>query len=184
MTAGRKVNTQSHHWCTPEKYVAAVRRVFGGVIDLDPCSNKLSIVSATTEYKLPLSDGLQESWNYERIYVNPPYGSDPQRHTSIRDWLARCSHAHDTHQSEVIALVPVATNTSHWKLHVFGAAAAVSFLRDTRLKFMVDGVESKKGAPMACAMVYYGVRFDSFDHVFSEFGAVVDIRRLRKGRKQ
>ena len=44
MTAGRKVNTKSHHWGTPQKYVRAVKKVFGGEIQLDPCSNQYSIV--------------------------------------------------------------------------------------------------------------------------------------------
>ena len=44
MTAGRKVNTISQEWGTPEKYVSAVRDFFGGRIDLDPCSNEYSIL--------------------------------------------------------------------------------------------------------------------------------------------
>ena len=51
--AGRSVNSQSQHWCTPPKYVDAVKRVFGGEIELDPCSNKDSIVHAKTEFLLP-----------------------------------------------------------------------------------------------------------------------------------
>lgn len=76
MTAGRTVNSQSVGWCTPQKYVSAVREVFGGEISLDPCSNKWSIVQAETSYQLPERDGLRESWNYPTIYVNPPYGAD------------------------------------------------------------------------------------------------------------
>ena len=46
MTAGRKINSTSQNWGTPEKYVNAVRKFFGGHIDLDPCSNEHSIVHA------------------------------------------------------------------------------------------------------------------------------------------
>ncbi|MFA6922574.1 MAG: hypothetical protein WC216_12090, partial [Gallionella sp.] len=63
MTAGRTLNTVSQEWGTPEKYVQAVREFFGGQIDLDPCSNKYSIVQAKVEYKLPIHDGLKVSWN-------------------------------------------------------------------------------------------------------------------------
>ena len=113
MTAGRRVNTQSQNWGTPAKYVNAVKAFWDGKIDLDPCSNEYSIVHAATEYRLPEQDGLKESWNYPTIYVNPPYGADRQRGTTIKDWLARCARAHIDYKSEVIALVPVATNTSH-----------------------------------------------------------------------
>ena len=122
MTAGRRVNTQSQNWGTPAKYVNAVKAFWDGKIDLDPCSNEYSIVHAATEYRLPEQDGLKESWNYPTIYVNPPYGADRQRGTTIKDWLARCARAHIDYKSEVIALVPVATNTSHWKSYVFGQA--------------------------------------------------------------
>ena len=154
MTAGRAVNSHSVDWCTPVKYVNAVRDVFGGEITLDPCSNKWSIVGADVEYQLPHTDGLRESWDFPTIYVNPPYGADKMAGTSIRHWLSRCAEAHRRHDSEVLALVPVATNTRHWKEYVWGNATAVCFLYDTRLRFLVEGKDEGKGAPMSCAMIY------------------------------
>ena len=178
MSAGRTINTLSQDWGTPEKYVAAVKRVFGGEIDLDPCSNKHSLVGARVELCLPRHDGLKESWDFPRIFVNPPYGIDQQRGTSIKHWLYRCAAAHNHYNSEVIALVPVATNTGHWKKYVFGRATAVCFLYDTRLRFLIEGRDEGKGAPMSCAMVYWGARYESFFGVFIEYGAVVDLRPL------
>lgn len=177
MTAGRTVIGMSQHWGTPPVYVEAVRKVLGN-IELDPCSNGFSVVKARVEYSLPKHDGLNESWNYRTIFVNPPYGSDPSRGTRIRDWLERCARAHRQHKSEVLALVPVATNTGHWKSHVWGAATGVAFLYDTRLKFLVNGKPSGKGAPMSCAMVYWGQHFARFRETFAAFGAVVDLRPL------
>jgi len=179
MTAGRNnAESLSQHWCTPPKYVTAVRRFFLGEIALDPCSNPYSIVKATVEYSLPETDGLAASWKYPTIYVNPPYGSDRVRGTTIRDWLRKCADAHAKHGAEVLALVPVATNTRHWKQYVFGAATAVAFLYDTRLRFLVDGKDGGKGAPMSCAMIYWGPQYERFESVFIRFGAVVDVRHL------
>ncbi len=178
MSAGRTVNSLSQDWGTPRKYVAAVRKVFGGMIHLDPCSNKTSIVEACTEYCLPDQDGLELSWNFPTIYVNPPYGRDAERGTTIKDWLRLCAQAHAHHGSEVLALVPVATNTRHWKDYVFGAATAVAFLYDTRLRFLENGSEKGKGAPMSCAMVYWGRDFDTFCAELSPYGAVVDLQPL------
>lgn len=176
MTAGRNVNSQSVDWCTPVKYVNAVRDVFGGEIALDPCSNEWSIVGADVEYQLPHTDGLRESWGFPTIYVNPPYGADKMAGTTIRHWLSRCAEAHSRHDSEVLALVPVATNTRHWKEYVWGNATAVCFLYDTRLRFLVEGKDEGKGAPMSCAMIYWGDNFEHFFEVFTQFGAVVDTR--------
>jgi hypothetical protein len=179
MTAGRKVIGTSRDWGTPHKYVEAVKEVFGGSIALDPCSNPYSIVRADTEYVLPRHDGLRESWNFPTIYVNPPYGIDHLRGTNINAWLRRCENAHRVHGSEIIALVPVATNTGHWKRYVYGAAAMICFLYDTRLRFLVNGKDEGKGAPMSCAMIYWGNQYlGGFTSVFMRYGAVVDIRNL------
>src|SRR4051812_20899611 len=104
MSAGRTINSQSQDWGTPENYVAAVKAFFGGQIDLDPCSNSHSIVKAKVEYKLPVHDGLIDSWNFPTIFVNPPYGRDKHTRTTIADWLERCASAHSEHGSEVLAL--------------------------------------------------------------------------------
>lgn len=179
MTAGRKTTSLSQTWCTPPHYVDAVRQVFRGCISLDPCSNEFSIVHADTEFKLPAQDGLGKSWNYSTIYVNPPYGADRNRRTTIKDWLRKCALAHKDHLAEVLALVPVATNTKHWKDFVWGVADGVAFLYDTRLKFLVEGKDVGKGAPMSCAMIYWGQEFNRFEEIFSPFGAVVDLRPLK-----
>lgn len=178
MSAGRNINTLSQNWGTPHKYVKAVKEVFGGHIDLDPCSNEYSIVKAKVEYRLPKHDGLKENWNYPTIYVNPPYGIDKVRGTTIKSWLAKCAAAYEEFSSEVLALVPIAANTEHWKKYVFTKAKAICFLYDTRLRFLENGKESGKGAPMACAMVYWGDNYDRFYEVFIGHGAVVDISNL------
>ncbi|HLD04236.1 MAG TPA: DNA N-6-adenine-methyltransferase [Candidatus Nanoarchaeia archaeon] len=178
MTAGRNINTKSKEWCTPKKYVDAVREVFGGNIQLDPCSNKYSIVHAEIEYSLPEKNGLRETWDYQTIYVNPPYGRDKKTGVSIKDWLERCAKAHKDYGSEVIALVPVATNTGHWKESVYGKAKAICFLFDTRLKFLENGKGGGKGAPMSCAMIYWGENYDNFYNIFIHYGAVVNLSNL------
>ncbi len=180
MTAGRNnAESVSQHWCTPPKYVNAIREFFGGDVALDPCSNEYSIVEATVEFRLPHSDGLAKPWNAPTVFVNPPYGRDRKRGTGIRDWLRKCSEARSQYGSEVLALVPVATNTRHWKDFVFGAADGVTFLYDTRLRFLVNGRDAGKGAPMSCAMIYWGRRYERFEEVFIRFGAVLDLRPLQ-----
>jgi hypothetical protein len=179
MSAGRTVHTKSKNWGTPLKYVKAVKTFFGGTIALDPCSNVYSIVQAETEFLLPNTDGLKEQWNYPSIYVNPPYGADRSRGTTIKHWLAKCATSHQAFGAEVLALVPVAPNTRHWKQHVFGKASAICFLYDTRLRFLENGLHTGKGAPMACAMVYWGKKYAAFFEIFIAYGAVVDLAPLQ-----
>ncbi|HHS95859.1 MAG TPA: N-6 DNA methylase [Phaeodactylibacter sp.] len=179
MSAGRTVNSKSQSWGTPLKYVKAIKRFFGGSIALDPCSNEYSIVHAEAEFMLPHNDGLKEDWNYPTIYVNPPYGADRERGTTIKNWLVKCALTHQKYGSEILALVPVATNTGHWKQSIFGQARAICFLYDTRLKFLENGLDVGKGAPMACAMIYWGQNYEKFYDIFIEYGAVVDISNLQ-----
>ena len=176
MTAGRtNCNQKSRSWCTPPKYADAVYEFFSGEVDLDPCSNTYSLIKAKKAFMLPYNDGLLEDWNYRTIFVNPPYGSDRERGTTIKDWIARCYKAHSLYFSEVLALIPVATNTKHWKDYIFGKASCICFLYDTRLKFWIDGKCDDKGAPMSCAMVYWGNNISKFIYIFSKFGAAIDI---------
>ena len=178
MTAGRKVNSENQSWGTPLKYIKAIKKFFGGSIALDPCSNEYSIVGAETEFMLPQNDGLREEWNYPTIYMNPPYGADRERGTTIKNWLVKCVITHQKYGSEILALIPVATNTGHWKQSIFGKAKAICFLYDTRLKFLENGNDGGKGAPMACAMIYWGKDYDKFYKIFIDYGAVVDLSHL------
>jgi len=179
MTAGRNAVSKKKDWCTPPKYVKAVRSVFNGGISLDPCSDKYSFVNAETEYILPENNGLKESWDFPTIYVNPPYGRFKGRKPTIYNWFKRCYDSNKDYESEVIALVPVAVNTNHWKHFVFGKATAICFLYDTRLRFYNKGKEMKKGSSMACATIYWGANYEKFYSVFVHYGAVVDIRPLK-----
>ena len=124
---------------------------------------------------LPEKDGLVEEWNYKTIFVNPPYGTDKERKTSIKDWIRKCFESYVLYDSEVLALIPVATNTRHWKDFIFHRASCICFLYDTRLKFMIDGKIDQKGAPMACAFVYWGKRKEKFRELFECYGAVLKI---------
>lgn len=178
MTAGRHAISKTKDWCTPQKYVKAVKDVFKGEIDLDPCSNYYSVVNAKVEYIFPKNDGLRDSWDYKKIYVNPPYGNNKINRTSIKDWFKRIAEARNK-GSEIIALVPVATNTAHWKEYVYPIATSICFLYDTRLKFSINGHEDTKGAPMSCCMIYYGDDPDEFAKVFSKYGAVISLENIQ-----
>ena len=178
MTAGRQSTTSNKDWCTPKKYIDAVKSVWGGKIDLDPCSNAHSLVNARTEFMLPRTDGLREEWDYRTIYVNPPYGNDKDRGTAIRDWFRKIAITRKTYGSEIIVLAPVATNTSHWKKYVYPMADSICFLYDTRLKFIIRGSDDNKGAPMSCCAIYYGGKADLFMRVFSSFGAAIPLEKI------
>jgi hypothetical protein len=171
MTAGRNSITSKKDWCTPPWLITSVVRVLGK-IHLDPCANSHSLVPAKVKYRLPDHDGLVDTWDYPTIYVNPPYGSDTLRGTRIYDWFSQIGKARGA-GSQIMTLVPVATNTKHWKEFVYPMAEAVCFLAAPRLRFYTDGVEDPKGAPMSCAMIYYGDDAPRFRAEFRQHGAIM-----------
>ena len=48
------------------------------------------------------------------------------------------------------------------------------------LKFLVDGKSGGKGAPMSCAMVYWGDNFERFQSAFSRHGAVIALNATQR----
>lgn len=167
MSAGRTNASENKTWNTPPKIIAAVTSFFG-IINLDPCSNNDSFVPAKTKITLP-QDGLQEEWR-GNVFINPPYGRDKERKTSLKHWTRKTADSFAANKAEVIMLIPVATNTAHFKEIIFKEFSALCFLSDTRLKFWIGGKEDPKGAPMACCLCYIGTRKEEFVAHFSGMG--------------
>ena len=171
MSAGRKNNADKKDWNTPPKYITPITEFFGGKIDLDPCSNENSMVNAEKEFIYPYQNGLTDKWEGKTIFVNPPYGRD--KGNTLYDWLDKSIKC--LPESEIIFLIPVATNTKHFKEIIFKQYNMICFLSDTRLKFYNGGNEDKKGAPMACCLCYKGNRLDEFKQIFEPYGKIFKI---------
>jgi hypothetical protein len=176
MSAGRQSNSPKKDWNTPPKYINAILE-FWPSIDLDPCSNEYSLVPAKVEFKLP-ENGLNKDWSYERIYVNPPYGRNSEDKTSLFDWFAKGIESNKKYNCELIYLIPVATNTKHFKDLIFKEFSCICFLNDTRLRFYNQGNEDSKGAPMACCLCFLGNEIEKFNNVFKKYGKVFNINGL------
>jgi len=172
MTVGRKITQNKQTWNTPKKYADLIHLFFENNLDLDPCSNGDSIIDARKKIILP-QDGLKIDWNFSTIYINPPYGRDYERKTTIKHWIEKAYASNSMFDSEILMLIPVSTNTSHWKNFIFGKAK-ICFLKETRLVFRINGLEENKGSPMACAMIYYGSNFNKFKNAFMSFGYCVE----------
>jgi hypothetical protein len=142
---------------------------FGGTIALDPCSNAESIVPAQTKFCLPV-DGLRQDWSvFDNAYINPPFGRDKKRRTSIYHWVNKAK----TELKEAIFLIPAAVDTRHWQSLILNSPCQICLISG-RVKF--NG--AKASAPMACALVHFGLgrkNYDRFDEYFSEWGTVIEI---------
>ena len=170
MLAGRNniINDSNKHYNTPPNYINLIHDFFGvNGIELDPCSNEFSMVDAKINIKLP-DNGLLYDWNNKNVFVNPPYGRSEDG-TTIKNWIEKGIYAYKKQNSNIIFLIPVATNTQHFKL-IYENATGICFLYDTRLKFWLNGEKTAKGCSVSCCLVLLGNDYDRFKEVFSNNG--------------
>jgi phage N-6-adenine-methyltransferase len=153
-------STGRGEWNTPEVIISHVQALFGGEIDLDPCSN-----GAGTEANVPAlkhytrkDDGLAQRW-HGCIYLNPPYGR------AIDGWVRKFIGSFAAgDMSQGVALVPARTDTAWFRLF---DAAPVCFVSG-RLRF--SGMQN--AAPFPSALFYLGSKTEAFARIFADLGTI------------
>lgn len=68
-------------WRTPWEVARDVRNLFGGCIELDPCTDARNLLHARRFYT-PAEDGLVQPW-VDETYCNPPFGEQ------VKDWMRK-----------------------------------------------------------------------------------------------
>jgi site-specific DNA-methyltransferase (adenine-specific) len=153
-------SSDSNEWFTPERILAPVRAVLGG-IDLDPCSNETAQRDVQAlRYYTEADDGLAQSWQSDTLFMNPPYGR------SIGAWTDRLIRAYTSGEArEAIALLPGRTDTD-WFTPLF--AYPICFVHG-RLTF--SGYTA--GAPFPSVVLYFGADLARFTHAFAPIGPIM-----------
>lgn len=107
---------------------------------LDPCASDDNHLCE--KYYTIEQDGLAQSWEGERVFMNPPYGKE------IGKWVKK---AHDESKNNclVIAMLPARTCTD-W-FHKYCAGYEITFLK-RRIKFIGC---SDNGAPFPSMVVKF-----------------------------
>jgi phage N-6-adenine-methyltransferase len=154
-----------NEWYTPPEYIAAARKVMGG-IDCDPASSEKAnkIVNAEIFFTKE-NDGLSKRW-HGRVWMNPPYS---------RELIGRFSDAIAVkfiaeEIKEACILVNNATETS-WFRKMSDCASAICF-PENRIKF-IDLNGKATGSPLqGQAIIYIGKNPAIFAKTFQHFGRV------------
>ena len=198
------LSSNRQNWRTPKWFLDLVRAV--GPIALDPASSWDNPTGADAFYSRTYgrdtvpgywlgSCGLSGSWDREGLaFINPPYGRhlsgpiEPEyRHTKRsnngtglrvltgvgRGWAARITQD----RGEWIALVPVRTETTWWRLLHQRCDWAVFWSSPDygrRINFVdpSTGLE-KKGSNLASTVFYHGPNSDHFLAAFAGHGRPV-----------
>lgn len=133
--------------------------------DLDPCAADGDIVNARTRYLLSRGqDGLVLPWDFEVIFVNPPYDTDP-----LAEFTNRC-RIHRKHGVAIGLLPAQKTEKLAWQRDVLPVAAKVCWV-DGRLTFL--GARNQAPFPSAVACwAERGVYVDAFVKAFELVGVI------------
>jgi hypothetical protein len=154
-----------------------MRRLGGGRIALDPCSNKSSHVKAEIELDVDL-DGLNSDWSavlkrnrkHGLVYINPPY--DIAALTKVQAAQYKQYYL----GVESISLVPAKTD-QEWFHAALSSAVAIVFWQG-RIGFWREGAPAQ-GSAFACCSVYYGADIGLLTEIVGELGTVLNLKALR-----
>ena len=139
----QKKNPHYKDWQTPPEFFAELDKEFHFTMDA-AASHENALVSKYctldgtysnthgTPWAISYSDGLTQSWKFERVFCNPPYDR------TIIKWVAKAAQR----EAEVaVLLLPPSTDTHWFHSYCWGQGEAqpeIRFLKK-RLRFWKDG---------------------------------------------
>lgn len=142
MGSHQSTRMETDIWLTPKFITDAL-----GEFDLDPCHiENPPWLTAKRHITLP-RNGLQENWNDERVWLNPPYSREAEK------WIQKLA-AH----GNGIALIFARTETRWFKKNVWDAADSILFLADRIYFCNAQGESAKANAGAPSCLVAYGDR--------------------------
>lgn len=132
-------SSETDNWSTPQDFYDKLNAKFD--FTLDPCASDSN--HKADKFYTAEDDGLAQSWDGERVFMNPPYGRQ------IGAWMKKASEA----DALVVCLVPARVDTRWWHDSVIANGGEVHFIKG-RLKFG----DSANSAPFPSALVIFWKR--------------------------
>lgn len=156
-------SSKTCEWYTPQDFFDKLDEEFK--FNLDPCATDEN--RKCDKYFTKAVDGLKQSWQGYRVYVNPPYGR------TIGDWVKKSYEESRGGGCLVVMLIPARTDTKWFHDYIYHKAKEIRFIKG-RLKF--GGC--KNPAPFPSMLVVYDDDYDvrrctNCGHVMTS-GYVVD----------
>ena len=130
-------SSASREWATPQGLFDELNKEFG--FTLDPCATAEN--AKCSKYFTAAQDGLKQCWDYQVVFMNPPYGR------VIGAWMQKAWES-SQRGATVVCLVPARTDTEWW--HRYAMRGEVRLLKG-RLRFG----NAKSCAPFPSAIVVF-----------------------------
>lgn len=122
-----RYNGNGRHWATPPEVFDPLHSEFQ--FTLDPCCTVETAKCA--KFYTEAEDGLAQSWQGERVFMNPPYGRE------VYAWT-RKAREEAKGGALVVGLLPASTDLAWWHEDILGHAEVLRWYRG-RVRFLTGG---------------------------------------------
>ena len=112
--------SNSYEWITPQELFNELDDEFD--FTLDPCATHEN--HKCEQYYTIEDDGLAQSWDGERVFMNPPYGR------YITKWIKKAYES----KALVVGLLPARTDTRWFHDYIYHKADGIRFIKG-RIRF-------------------------------------------------
>lgn len=138
-----RYNGNGREWATPPEVFNPLHAEFG--FTLDPCATAAN--AKVSRFYTEADDGLKQSWAFQRVFMNPPYGRE------IYAWT-RKAREEAAAGVLVVGLLPASTDLQWWHDDVVGHAE-VRYLRG-RVRFITGGPYRASGFFASVVVIWRG----------------------------
>lgn len=135
---------KSDEWGTPIDFYNKLNKLFGP-FTLDPCASDEN--HKCDKYYTIETNGLEQSWEGETVFVNPPY-------SDIKAWIKKSIEETKKPNTKVVLLIPARTDTKYFHELIVLNAKEVYFIKG-RLKFSDGSTGLSNSAPFPSMIVVF-----------------------------
>jgi site-specific DNA-methyltransferase (adenine-specific) len=129
------LSSNTPEWSTPQFFFDELNKEFN--FTLDPCATKEN--AKCEKFYTKEDDGLSKNWDKDRVFCNPPYGSETPK------WVKKASES----KGLVVMLIPARTDTRYFHDYIYNKTE-IRFIKG-RLKF--GGNQKGRGSAPFPSMV-------------------------------
>jgi len=135
-------SSKSEEWETPQELYNYLNLDYR--FTLDPCATPEN--AKCEKFFTREDDGLNKSWEGEKVFMNPPYGRD------IKKWVKKAYEEGQKPETVVACLIPSRTDTKYWHEYCM-KAWKIHFVKG-RLKFTNNNI-GNNSAPFPSAVIIF-----------------------------
>ena len=132
-------SSKTDQWATPQDFFDKLNEEFK--FTLNPCADAIN--HKCEKYFTKEQNGLQQDWEGNTVFCNPPYGRETGK------WVKKCHDEAQKPNTTCVMLIPARTDTRYFHDYIYGQAE-IRFVKG-RLKFG-DG---KNSAPFPSMVVIF-----------------------------